>query len=151
MRPQTQTFQAKLAKFRTIAKQPRAVVCDRLEISNSTYGRMAAIVRAEEGGKTKQQQFFELVEAVDLDLGDREPISLSPAVMARQFGCNEGQAIRVKQILTRKRNPTKIAAAKTDLSTTDLAEPKRPKTAKLFWTLGSRLFCENRQPQEVGR
>jgi len=139
-------FLAKLVKFRRIAGQPRAVVCDRLEISNSTYGRMSAILRNEAGGKTKQQRFLEVLAQVEAFVGDGDPHLISGVTIAKAVGCSEGQANRARQAIMRKRAQP-VTAPKVAWPDED---PKPPKPAKLFWTIGDRLFCEHRQPQEVG-
>lgn len=138
-------FLAKLVKFRRIAGQPRAVVCDRLDISHSTYSRMMAILRSEAGGKTKQQRFLEVLEQVEAFIGEGDPHMVSGVAIARAVGCSEGQANRARQTIMRKRSlPVTVAKAAWP------ADPKPKRPPKLFWTIGDRLFCEHRQPQEVG-
>ena len=145
MNGMSKLFLAKLVKFRRIAGQPRAVVCDRLGISHTTYTRMAAILRSETGGKTRQQRFAEVLEQVEAFIGEGDPHLVSGVTIARAVGCSEGQANRARQTVMRKR-AMPVAAAKVALP----ADPKPKKPAKLFWTIGDRLFCEHRQPQEVG-
>jgi hypothetical protein len=138
-------FLAKLVKFRRIAGQPRAVVCDRLDISHTTYSRMAAILRSEAGGKTKQERFAEVLLQVEQFIGDGDPHLVSGVTIARAVGCSEGQANRARQVITRKR-----ALPVTAPNSAWSVDPKPKKPSKLFWTIGDRLFCEHRQPQEVG-
>lgn len=138
-------FAAKLVKFRRISEQPRVVVCDRLNISNTTYSRMRAILRTEAGGKTKQERFAEVLGQIEAFIGQGDPLLFSGATIARAVGCSEGQANRARQVIVRNRAPLVVVAPKDEL-----AEAKPPKPPKLFWTIGDRLFCEHRQPQEVG-
>ena len=145
MNGMSKQFLAKLVKFRRIAGQPRAVVCDRLGISHTTYGRMSSILRNEKGGKTKQERFLEVLAQVEAFIGDGDPHLISGVTIAKAVGCSEGQANRARQTIMRKR-----ALPVTAPRAVWPAEPKPPKPAKLFWTIGSRLFCEHRQPQEVG-
>lgn len=137
-------FAAKLVKFRRISEQPRAVVCERLNVSNTTYSRMRAILRTEKGGKTKQERFNELLGQVDAFIGPRDPLLFSGVTIARAVGCSEGQANRARQVIIRRRTPLATVAPKAEL-----AEAKPPKPPRLFWTIGDRLFCEHRRPQEV--
>jgi hypothetical protein len=105
---------------------------------------MAAILRSETGGKTRQQRFAEVLEQVEAFVGDGDPHLVSGVTIARAVGCSEGQANRARQTIMRNRAMPVVAA-----KATWPAEPKPKKPAKLFWTIGDRLFCEHRQPQEV--
>lgn len=135
-------FQRKFAIFRTMAGMPRAVICERLNISNTTHCRMAAILRAESGGKTRSERAAEIRVAVEAFIGDRDPQLLTGDAIAAAVGCGRSQANRAKKAIMLER-AMPVTAAKVALP----AEPKPKKPGKLFWTIGNRLFCENRQPQ----
>jgi hypothetical protein len=123
----------------------RSTVCDVMKISQKTHLRMLAAIRAETGTLTKAERFREIVAMVRDWIGDGDPHLVSGVTIAKAVGCSEGQANRARQAIMRKRVQP-VTAPKAAWP----AEPKPPKPAKLFWTIGDRLFCEHRQPQEVG-
>lgn len=146
-----QVFRQKLEQFRSVSHLPRWRVREMLKISNKTHGRMVAILRQEVGGKNKLERAAELRQSIEAFIGDRDPLAVTGVVIAAAVGCSRSQANRAKAAIVKERLQRQAAVTLPPPS-----PPPQPvklkvhKPERMFWTVGDRLFCEHRQPQEVG-
>lgn len=144
-----QVFRQKLEQFRSLSHLPRWHVREILHISNKTHCRMVAILRQEVGGKNKLEKAAELRQSIEAYVGDRDPQAVTGVVIAAAVGCSRSQANRAKAAIVKERLQRQAAVTLPPPTPSQPVKLKVHKPERMFWTVGDRLFCENRQPQEV--
>lgn len=143
-------FNELMDQFRRIAHLPLVEIQATLGIPRRRVAQLAKAHRQETGKLTKFEAFEIVFSKVLRCVGDRDPREIKPRVIAQEAGITPSQASRAKERLVRDLKYVGKKKSSTVLLTEKPHEPVvYKKSSKLFWTVGDRLFCEHRSPQEV--
>jgi hypothetical protein len=111
-----------------------------LECSERQAQRIRASIHVARGKpKPPHGRPARIREAVEAAIGDGDPRQINCSQLAREIGCDSTMVMKCRKAIIERRST--IRECRT------VAKPKRE---RLFWTIGGRLFCLNRDPQEVG-
>lgn len=143
-------FNELMDQFRRIAHLPLVEIQATMGIPMRRVSHLAKAYRRETGKLTKFEAFDILFSKVLRYVGDRDPRDIKPRTIAKDLDITPTQASRAKERLLRDMKYVGKSKSHTVLLTEKPPEPVvHKKPSRLFWTVGNRLFCEHREPQEV--
>jgi hypothetical protein len=121
-------------------------IAQHLECSERQAQRIRQSIYAARGKpSTADDRQAEILASVETIIGDGDPTKFSIMTMARQIGCTDWRVSLARKAIIEQR-----ATVQDFRTVADREKTGKPKRERLFWTIGDKLFCLYREPQEVG-